>query len=76
MKEERFSNREITLMFTEIKNTLVEHAETHKEILDQVKYTNGKLKRVVFILTIVGSVTATLFAMNGSALIDFVLKII
>lgn len=76
MSEKPFSNREIKLMLGEIKNTLIEHAETHHEILEQVKYTNGKVRKLYLYLTVVGSVTGTLLTINGSALAQFVIALL
>lgn len=75
MVETRFTNRELTLMFDEIKDTLREHGEIHNQILTQVKYTNGKLKRLTLVLTVVATVTVTLLVTNGSEVLD-VLKIL
>lgn len=68
--EKRFTNLEITLMFDDIKNTLEQHGEIQGKILAQATYTNGKLRRVIFVLTIVASITATLLVTNGSEVIS------
>lgn len=76
MAEARFTNRELTLMFEDIKQTLEEHTETHQAILTQVKFTNGKVKRITLYLTIIGTATATLLFTNGSQLLNFIKLII
>lgn len=83
MTEVRFTNREIDIMFRrmdekfdEVNMKLDEHAETHEKILNQVLFTNGKLKKVTLWLTIVGTVSLTLLFTNGSELVNFILRII
>lgn len=67
MTEAPFTNREITKMLDDQSRDLKRHMTGLIEPLtEQVKYTNGKMKKLTFYLTIVASVTATLFAMNGS----------
>ena len=75
MPEQPFSNRELTAMFNNIDEKLDAHSEVHEKILKQVLFTNGKVRKLYLWLTIVGSVTGTLFAMNGSQLVGFILKI-
>lgn len=70
MSDKRYTNLEITLMFDEIKSKLEEHGKTHKEILDQVTFTNGKVKLITKWLLILGSVSATLLVTNGSETIS------
>ena len=76
MQEDRFTNLEITLMLDDIKNSLREHGDMHREILEQVKYTNGKVRRLYTWLTIVGTATVTLLFTNGSELIGFIKLVI
>lgn len=73
--EKRFTNLEITLMFQDIKNQLTEHGETHEKILNQVLYTNGKVKNITRWLLIIGSISATLLVTNGSEVLT-ILKVI
>lgn len=63
-------------MLDEIKGCLKEHGETHMQILEQVRYTNGKVKRLYMWLTIIGTATATLLFTNGSELLGFIKLII
>jgi len=68
--EERFSNREITAMFERIEEKLNEHGDTHAQILTQVVYTNGKVKKLTLYLTVVATVTVTLLITNGSEVLQ------
>ena len=72
MTEARFTNRELTLMFEDIKQTLAEHSEVQQTILSQVKFTNGKVKKITLYLTVLGTATATLLFTNGSELVSFI----
>jgi hypothetical protein len=76
MPESRFTNRELTLMFEDIKDTLQTHSETHEQILAQVKFTNGKVRRITLYMTVIGTATATLLFTNGSQLLQFIKLII
>ena len=77
MKEEHFTNREIIKMFQDHNEDLKSHiAGLIEPLTEQVKYTNGKLKRMTLVLTIIGTATATLIFTNGSELTEFILKII
>ena len=44
MEESPYSNREIRGMFTRLEEKLDEHSNTHQLILNQVKYTNGRVR--------------------------------
>lgn len=59
-------------MFEKIDSKLIQHGETHEKILEQVTYTNGKVRKLYLYLTVVASVTATLFATNTQELIGFI----
>lgn len=75
--EPSFTNREIDAKLKEQTTELKSYIESLiTPLTEQVKYTNGKLKRVIFILTIVSSVTVTLFAMNGSEVYKLFLSIL
>lgn len=71
MTEARFTNRELTLMFEDIKDTLTQHSEVQHTILEQVKFTNGKVKKITLYLTVLGTAVATILFMNGSELLTF-----
>ena len=55
MRESNYSKREIDMYFKEVLEKLDEHNDVHKQILDQVMYTNGKVKRMTLILTALGA---------------------
>lgn len=76
MSEIPYSNRELTAFFKNIEEKLDAHSEVHSQILEQVRFTNGKVRRLFLYLTIVASVTSTLFAMNGSELVKFILLLV
>lgn len=77
MTEERFTNRELIKMFHDQSEDLKNYMDLKiTPLTEQVKYTNGKLKRMSVILIIVASVTLTLLFTNGSELGMFILKII
>lgn len=81
MTELRFDNREIDSKIAYQSKDLKQYIDTSLEkamapLITQVTYTNGKLRRMSSILTIIASVTATLLFTSGSELVNFVLKII
>lgn len=76
MKEPTYSKETIDAYFNRIDEKLDEHGETHRKILEQVIYTNGKVKKLYFWMTVVGTATLTILFTNGSELADFVFKII
>lgn len=57
MSDTRFTNRELSAMFDGIKEKLDEHAETHSKILEQVTYTNGKVRRLYLIVAAVAGMS-------------------
>lgn len=72
MREERFTNREIELMFSQvdaklasISDTLNSHGLIHNEILRQAKYTKEKVRKLTLCLVVVGSVAGTAVLMGG-----------
>lgn len=76
MKDDRFTNRELDEKFDRLEEKLDEHAITHQKILDQVTYTNGKVRKLTFFLTIIGTATMTLLFTRGSELVGFIKLII
>lgn len=62
-------------MFNVIEEKLDEHAKIHSKILEQVTFTNGKVRKLHAYLLVVASVTLTLLVTNGSQLLE-VFKII
>jgi hypothetical protein len=76
MAEQRFTNREITLMFDEIKDHLERNDEKSEQILTQVKFTNGKVKKLHLYLSIVGTSVVTLFLQDAQSLIHFITSIL
>lgn len=59
-----------------IEEKLDEHGDTHKQILEQVLYTNGKVKNITKWLIIVGTATGTVLVTNSPELVAFILKIL
>jgi hypothetical protein len=77
MTEQPFSNREIDKKFQDQSTDLKLYmASLINPLTTQVSYTNGKVKRLTLVLTIVATATATLLFTNGSELAEFVLRII
>jgi hypothetical protein len=76
MAEQRFTNREITLMFDEIKDHLERNDVKSEQILAQVKFTNGKVKKLHLYLSIVGTSVVTLFLQDAQSLIHFITSIL
>lgn len=68
MSESRFTNRELTAMFARLEEKLDEHSETHGKILEQVIFTNGKVKKLYLIVTAIGAFALS----NTNLLFDFV----
>ena len=56
-------------MIEAINDKLDEHALTHQKILDQVTYTNGKVRKLYLYLTVVATATATAVLMGGGGTI-------
>lgn len=64
-------------MFQNIDEKLDAHAETHAKILEQVLYTNGRVRRLYLYLTIVGTAAGTAVMMGGGGeAVRFVLSIL
>lgn len=77
MADTRFTNREITAMFHNIDEKLDSHAETHAKILDQVLYTNGRVRRLYVYLTVVGTAAGTAVLMGGGGnVLKFIISIL
>jgi hypothetical protein len=76
LRQEPYSREMIDEKLSRIEEKLDEHGETHRQILEQVLYTNGKVKNITKWLLIIGTATATLLVTKGSDLVDFILKII
>jgi len=76
MKQEPYSREMIDEKLSRIEEKLDEHGETHKQILEQVLYTNGKVKNITKWLLIIGTATGTLLMTKSSELVGFILKII
>lgn len=77
MVELRFDNREIDKKIADQSKDLKDYIEKALEpLITQVTYTNGKMKRLTLVLTVIGTVTGTLLISSGSELTNFVLKII
>lgn len=51
MSDEPYTKREIDHYFKEVLEKLDEHNEVHEQILQQVTYTNGKVKKIMMFLT-------------------------
>ena len=62
-------------MFNVIDEKLDEHAKIHAKILEQVTFTNGKVRKLYAYLLVVASVTVTLLVTSGSEVLE-VFKII
>lgn len=77
MTEKPFSNRELTSMFQNIEEKLDSHAETHAKILEQVMFTNGKVRKLYVYVTIAGTAAGTAILVGGGEeLIGFLLQIL
>lgn len=64
-------------MFQEQSHDLKAHMDgLIKPLTAQVTYTNGKLKKVTVMLTVISSVVLTLLFTNGSELVGFLKLII
>lgn len=55
MSADPYTKRELDMRFREVLEKLDEHNDVHKQILDQVLYTNGKVKKLYLILTALGA---------------------
>jgi hypothetical protein len=55
MTDEPYTKREIDMYFKEVLEKLDEHNDVHKQILDQVLFTNGKVKKLYLVLTALGA---------------------
>jgi uncharacterized protein YaaQ len=75
-KEQSYSRELIDEKLSRIEEKLDEHGETHRRILEQVLFTNGKVKSITKWLIIVGTATGTILVTNGSEFVNFILKII
>lgn len=51
MSDTPYTKRELDMRFKEVLEKLDEHNDVHKQILDQVLYTNGKVKKILLFLT-------------------------
>lgn len=76
MSEEPFTNRELKLMFDGVHEKLDGIKDDVREVSGKQDYTNGKLKKTILALSIIGTAVLTLLFTNGSELVEFVLKII
>lgn len=77
MVEMRFDNREIDKKIADQSRDLKDYIDKSLEpLITQVTYTNGKMRRLTLVLTIIGTVTATLLISSGSELTEFILKVI
>jgi hypothetical protein len=63
-------------MIESINEKLDEHAVTHQKILDQVTYTNGKVRKLYLLLTIIGTAVATLFLKDPNSALSFLIPFI
>jgi hypothetical protein len=75
-KEQSYSRELIDEKLSRIEEKIDEHGETHRRILAQVTFTNGKVRKITLWLTIIGTATGTMFVLNGSEFVNFILKII
>ena len=55
MTDDPYTKREIDMYFKEVLEKLDEHNDVHKQILDQVLFTNGKVKKLYLVLTALGA---------------------
>ena len=55
MTADPYTKRELDMRFREIIEKLDEHNDVHKQILDQVLFTNGKVKKLYLVLTALGA---------------------
>lgn len=63
-------------MIEQINEKLDDHAETHQKILTQVTYTNGKLRKLTLVLTVVCTAVATLFLKDPNSVFKLILPLI
>jgi hypothetical protein len=59
------NHKEAKENFVELKDTLTAHESTHLKILDQVTYTNGKVKKIIAGLIALGAFTLGLGIQQG-----------
>ena len=74
--EKSYSRELIDEKLSRIEDKLDEHGQTHKRILEQVTFTNGKVRAITKWLIIVGTATATILVTNGNEFIHFLIKIL
>jgi len=55
MTSDPYTKRELDMRFREVLEKLDEHNDVHKQILDQVLFTNGKVKKLYLVLTALGA---------------------
>ena len=77
MSEPSFTNREIDKKLRDQNNDMKLFMVSLIEPLTaEVRYTNGRVRKLYVYLTVIGSVTGTLLITSGSEVVDFILKII
>lgn len=55
MADDQYTKEEINYRLQVILDKLEEHNDSHKQILEQVIYTNGKVKKLTLVLTALGA---------------------
>jgi hypothetical protein len=73
MTEAPFSNREVLSLFKDQSKEIKDHVSNLvTPLTEQVKYTNGRVKRLYMYLTIIGTAVVTLLATNSAEFIGFI----
>lgn len=74
--ESPYTKRELDSKFEAIHERFGNQDRTLEKILTQTTLHNGRMKKIEKTLLIVGCVSATILIINGSELVDFLMKVI
>lgn len=70
MTEIPYTKRELDMKFDGLHETLEEHGKTHVEILEEVKKTNGKVKKIIIAMVLLFGMTIGYSVNNWSDIIQ------
>jgi hypothetical protein len=73
MSADPYTKRELDMRFREILEKLDEHNDVHKQILDQVIFTNGKVKKVILFLTALAFYVLGVSGIGLPTLVDLII---
>ena len=73
MSSDPYTKRELDMRFREVLEKLDEHNDVHKQILDQVLFTNGKVKKLYLVLTALGAYVLGVSEIGVVSIINMIL---